>query len=104
MWTRLLFDRSKTRAQVAEYASWPLWKKCAALVGVSAGAISLLLRPCLEGRLILGSQRLGFTQTIIPSDEPILFIVVLTILEAGFAFMLYGPVKVFFFPTSIGGD
>jgi hypothetical protein len=52
----------------------------------------------------LGSQRLGFTQTIIPSDEPILFIVVLTILEAGFAFMLYGLVKVFFFPTSIGSD
>ena len=25
MWTRLLFDRSKFRAQIAEYVSWPLW-------------------------------------------------------------------------------
>lgn len=82
MWNRLLYDRSKLRAQVDAYAAWPLWKKCAALLGVGIAAISLVLRPWLEGRLILGSQTFGFSRTIIPSDEPVLFIFVLVMFEA----------------------
>jgi len=95
MWNRLLFDRSKLRAQVDAYAAWPLWRKCAALLGVSIPAISLVLRPWLEGRLILGSR------TIIPSDEPVLFILVLVVFEAALAFMFYALIKAFFFPASI---
>ena len=95
MWKRLLFDPSKLRAQVDAYAAWPLWKKCAALLGIGLTAISLVLRPWLEGRLILGSR------TIIPSDEPVLFVIVLVVLEAALAFMFYALIKGFFFPASI---
>ena len=48
-----------------------------------------------EGRLILGSR------TIIPSDEPVLFILVLVVFEAALAFMFYALIKAFFFPASI---
>lgn len=94
----MLFDPSKLQAKVAGYSSWPLWKKWAALVGVSIPAAALLLQPFFTGKLILGSQRLGYTVTITPSDEPILFIIVVGILEAVLALMFYGLVKAFFFP------
>jgi hypothetical protein len=102
--TTVLFDPSKLQAQVAGYSSWPLWKKWAALVGVSVPAVALLLQPFFTGKLVLGSQRFGYTVTITPSDEPILFITVVAVLEAIFAFMFYGLVKAFFFPRPTERD
>jgi hypothetical protein len=97
-------SRSRIHDQVNEFASWPLWKKCLAIAGVIVGAIAVVLAPLVTGRLTLGWESVGLVLTIIPSQEPLLFVAALAVVEALFAFMLYGLIKVFFFPKSITGD
>lgn len=75
----------------------PVWKRLLATAGLVAAAIAAPLQFYLSGQLTIGSSRLGWTRTIIPSEEPVLFVTTLLLLECVLVSMLCLTSKVFYF-------
>ncbi|AMN43367.1 hypothetical protein [Rhodoplanes sp. Z2-YC6860] len=76
---------------------WPIWSRLLATAGLVVAAIAGPLQFYLSGQLTIGSSKLGWTRTIIPSEEPTLFVTTLLLLECTFVSMLYLTTKIFYF-------
>lgn len=71
-------EHQKIRAEnLNRLAARPFWEKCIAIAGLATAAISVSLYPYLFGRLTIGWEKLGFVRTIVPSEEPVLFLATL---------------------------
>ncbi|MET4236609.1 hypothetical protein [Bradyrhizobium barranii] len=98
-------ERQKMRTEnLRRLAARPLWEKWIAIAGLAAGAISVALYPYLFGRLTIGWEKLGFTRTIVPSGEPILFIATLLFFEGFFLCLVYFLTRVYFFRGNDGSS
>lgn len=94
-------ERQKIKTEnLRRLAARPLWEKCIAIAGLATGAISVPLYPYLFGHLTIGWEKLGFTRTIVPSEEPALFIATLLFFEGFFICVLYFLYKGYFFQSS----
>jgi len=60
---------------------WPIWSRLLATTGLVIAAMAGPLQFYLSGRLTIGSSKLGWTRTILPSEEPMLFFATLLLLE-----------------------
>ncbi|RTE89442.1 hypothetical protein D6B98_29990 [Bradyrhizobium sp. LVM 105] len=96
-------ERQRTKTEnLRRLAARPLWEKCIAIAGLATGAISVAAYPYLFGHLTIGWGKLGFTRTIVLSEEPALFIATLLLFESFFVCLFYFLYKVYFFQGSDG--
>ncbi|MDA9404696.1 hypothetical protein [Bradyrhizobium sp. CCBAU 45389] len=92
-------ERQKIKAEQTRrlLEDFPIWSRLLATAGLVAAAIAGPLQLYLSGQLTIGSSKLGWTRTIIPSEEPALFVTTLLLLECTLVSMLYITTKVFYF-------
>lgn len=79
---------------------WPMWSRLLATAGLLVAAIAGPLQSYLFGHLTIGSSKLGWTRSIVPSEEPTLFVATLLVLECPLVWMLYLTTKIFYFNGS----
>lgn len=91
-------ERQKSRREILRRLAFrPLWEKWLTIAGIAAAAISVGLYPWLFGHLTIGWEELGIARTIVPSEEPVLFLAVLLLFESLLVCLLCLLTKIYFF-------